>query len=226
MPVSLLITQVTSMDTDIILLSAAKKMDEESLIRIFDLYATPIYGYALRLCDDPLKADEIVGAVFARFMDQISSGHRPVTHLRICLYKIAYEIIVADAHLDCWTGPAGPVQTTLSAQSIGSSRPANSESRELLEAVLRVVKYDLTEDQRHVLFLRFLEGFTLKETAAIIGKKVGNVKVIQHRAFAALSKTLEYHGIDSADLPLERSDLLVSTFAGSKREYRSRPLPN
>jgi hypothetical protein len=34
--------------------------------------------------------------------------------------------------------------------------------------------------------LRFLEGFRIKETALIIGKKVNNVKVIQNRAIAPI----------------------------------------
>jgi DNA-directed RNA polymerase specialized sigma24 family protein len=36
-----------------------------------------------------------------------------------------------------------------------------------------------------------MEGFSVKETAAIIGKKVGNVKVIQTRAIAVLRKVLD-----------------------------------
>jgi len=41
-----------------------------------------------------------------------------------------------------------------------------------------------------MIILRFLEGFGLKETAAILSKKVGNVKLIQNRAVSTLSKAL------------------------------------
>jgi len=50
----------------------------------------------------------------------------------------------------------------------------------------------LTEDQRHVIVLRFLEGFSLRETADIIGKQVYNVKVIQNRGIVKLRKALGY----------------------------------
>ena len=61
---------------------------------------------------------------------------------------------------------------------------------------------DLTEDQRQVIILRYLEEFSLKETALIIGKKVNNVKVIQNRAVAALRKTLEYQVVETCDISI------------------------
>ena len=49
----------------------------------------------------------------------------------------------------------------------------------------------LTDDQRHVVILRFLEGFDIKETAEILGKEVNNIKVIQHRALSKLREALQ-----------------------------------
>ena len=48
------------METDRVLLDAAKSMDETAFAKIFDLYAYAIYKYALRLCNDSLLADQIV----------------------------------------------------------------------------------------------------------------------------------------------------------------------
>jgi RNA polymerase sigma-70 factor (ECF subfamily) len=60
----------------------------------------------------------------------------------------------------------------------------------LFDAIIAAIKKELTEDQRHVIILRFLEGFSLRETADIMGKEVYNVKVIQNRGVAKLRKTL------------------------------------
>jgi RNA polymerase sigma factor (sigma-70 family) len=62
----------------------------------------------------------------------------------------------------------------------------------LFDTVILAIKRDLTEDQRHVIILRYLEGFSLRETAHIIGKEVYNVKVIQNRGVAKLRKALGY----------------------------------
>ena len=48
------------METDLELLSAAKGMDKDALVKIFELYASPLYNYALRLCRDPLMAFRII----------------------------------------------------------------------------------------------------------------------------------------------------------------------
>ncbi len=44
----------------------------------------------------------------------------------------------------------------------------------------------LTDDQRDVLALRIIGGLTLDETAEVVGKRVGAVKALQHRALVAL----------------------------------------
>ena len=62
----------------------------------------------------------------------------------------------------------------------------------LFDAVITAIKKHLTEDQRHVITLRFLEGFSLRETADIMGKEVYNVKVIQNRGVAKIRKALGY----------------------------------
>jgi DNA-directed RNA polymerase specialized sigma24 family protein len=46
-----------------------------------------------------------------------------------------------------------------------------------------------------VIILRFLEEFSIHETAAILGKKEDHVRVIQNRAIAVLRRSLEYKGI-------------------------------
>jgi RNA polymerase sigma-70 factor (ECF subfamily) len=71
-----------------------------------------------------------------------------------------------------------------------------------MEALVSAMNSELTEDQRHVIILRFLEDFSLKETAQVIGKEVNNVKVIQNRGITKLRKALEHHlDDDEQDLP-------------------------
>jgi RNA polymerase sigma-70 factor (ECF subfamily) len=56
----------------------------------------------------------------------------------------------------------------------------------------------LTESQQQVIVLRFIEGYDLQETAAITGRTVGAIKVLQHRAIQALAQILAH--IDRRDL--------------------------
>jgi len=49
----------------------------------------------------------------------------------------------------------------------------------------------LTQDQQHVLALRFSQDFSLEETASAVGKSINAVKVLQFRALAAMRRFLD-----------------------------------
>ncbi len=186
--ITLLETPLTrNMESDMPLLEAARMMNKEALTGIFDLYSRALYNYALRLCNDPLAADNVVGDVFAKFLDQLAAGKGPNSNLRSYLFQTTYHLIVDLARVSHRQAPLEIVEFI---QRGGHTLPASLENQMLLETLLRAIRDDLTEDQRHVIVLRFLEGFSLRETADIIGKKVYNVKVIQNRGIAKLRKAL------------------------------------
>jgi RNA polymerase sigma-70 factor (ECF subfamily) len=49
----------------------------------------------------------------------------------------------------------------------------------------------LKEDYQRVVVLRFIMGMNCSEVAAIMGKREGTIRVIQHRALLALRSILE-----------------------------------
>jgi RNA polymerase sigma-70 factor, ECF subfamily len=177
------------MEADVTLLESAQAMNKEALIKIFDLYATPLYNYALRLCNDPSEADHVVGDVFAKLLEQFSIGSGPSTNLRSYLYETTYHLIIDKAR---YSRREAPLEVVDFLRQDGYSTIINFEDRILFDNVILAIKRHLTEDQRHVIILRFLEGFSLRETADIIGKEVYNVKVIQNRGVAKLRKALGY----------------------------------
>ncbi|GAB4464684.1 MAG: hypothetical protein Kow0070_26680 [Anaerolineales bacterium] len=188
------------MNDGVTLLKAAQKLDEEALTAIFDSYAPAIYKYALRLCHDPIEADNIVGDVFSQLLEQFANGRGPRTNLRSYLYQTAYHLVVDRSRDNKHTAP---LEVAINVQEKERTVPTATqiEERVLMEALVSAMNSELTEDQRHVIILRFLEDFSLKETAQIIGKEVNNVKVIQNRGIAKLRKALEHQiGSEQDDL--------------------------
>ncbi|MBK9925924.1 MAG: sigma-70 family RNA polymerase sigma factor [Anaerolineales bacterium] len=173
------------------LLKAAQKLDEDALTTIFDEFAPAIYKYALRLCHDPIDADNIVGDVFSQLLEQFANGKGPRTNLRSYLYQTAYHLVVDRSRDNKHTAP---LEVAVNIQERARTVPTATqiEERVLMEALVSAMNSELTDDQRHVIILRFLEDFSLKETAQIIGKEVNNVKVIQNRGVAKLRKALEH----------------------------------
>jgi RNA polymerase sigma-70 factor, ECF subfamily len=176
------------MDREITLLAAAKQMDGDALTEIFELYAPALYRYAYRLCNQPGLADELVGRVFDRFVQQLSAGQNQGIHLHTILYEIAYSILIGDIR---YTNNIWSADWAAARQRDRWSADMGTDEQVLLDAIRYALIHKLTDDQRHVVLLRFVEGFSLKETAAITCKKVNNVKVIQNRAIASLRKTLD-----------------------------------
>ena len=171
------------METDLRLLNAAQQMNQDALIKIFELYASALYNYALRLCGDSLLADHIVGDVFVKLLEQFASGKGPTSNLRSYLYETAYHILIDEARS---SSRRAPLEVVASIKSDAGSGSPGVEDKLMLEMILGAVQHNLNDDQRHVIILRFLEGFSLRETAAILGKDVSHVKVIQTRGLAKL----------------------------------------
>jgi len=62
----------------------------------------------------------------------------------------------------------------------------NIEQHELKEKITQ-----LREDYRNVVIFRFLSGLSPEETAQVMQRSVGAVRVLQHRALGALKELLE-----------------------------------
>ena len=58
-------------------------------------------------------------------------------------------------------------------------------------ARVRVALERLTPLQQKVILLRFLEELSLQEVALALGRTVGSVKALQHRAVGSLQRILE-----------------------------------
>ncbi len=176
------------------LLKAARQLDQVALEKIFDLYAPVLYNYLLRLCQDPIQADQIVGDAFSRFLDQLAAGKGPRTNLRSYLYQIAYHLFIDQTRDHQRVAPIEAVEYVASDMQ---SVQTEIENRALLDTVLLTINSHLTDEQRHVVVLRLLEGLSLKETAKIMGKNTSSVKVLQSRGIAKLRQLLSDLGAPS-----------------------------
>jgi len=180
------------METDHTLLNAARRMDKEALVKIFDLYSPALYKYALRLCSDPVMADHVVGDVFAKLLEQLAAGNGPRENLRSYLYEATYHRMIDETR---YSRRRVPLETAAWLQQDSEPILQGVEDQILSTQILHAIQNELTEDQRQVIILRFLEEFSVHETAAILGKKGDHVRVIQNRAIAVLRRAFEYKGI-------------------------------
>lgn len=169
------------------IIAAAGSLDRDALTAIFDEYAPAIYKYLLRLNINSKEADLVVGDVFARLLEKFAKGEGPRTNLRSYLFQTAYHLVIDIIREGQRTAPLDVVDTyKVENQPVH----ALTEEKMLLENLATAMERELTEDQRNVLTLRFMQDFSLKETAEIVKKNVNAVKAIQNRAINNLREAL------------------------------------
>ena len=198
------------MENDRTLLDAARMMDKDALVKIFDWYSAALYRYALRLCNDPVMADHVVGDVFAKLLDQLASGNGPQDNLRSYLYETTYHRIIDEAR---YAHRRVSLEVTDWLRQDVNVALLSLEDQLLFKQILDAIPHVLTEDQRHVIILRFLEGFSIRETAEILGKRGDLVRVIQNRAITALRRYFEYQRIQNP-VSFPRRGNLSNVFMG------------
>jgi RNA polymerase sigma-70 factor (ECF subfamily) len=159
------------------------------LVTIFDTYAPAVYRYSFRLCLDAVEADNIVGDVFARFLEVLAANQGSVTNLKSHIFQITYRAICRRA-TNCRQRVRGKASSKVEFKSPSTADQSDTEER-VLRQTLIALNTALNEIQRHVLLLRYLEEFSLSETAFIVGKSISNVKVIQSRGVAKLRQSLD-----------------------------------
>ncbi len=64
----------------------------------------------------------------------------------------------------------------------------------MTQAELRRALVHLTEEQRQVIVLKFIQGMSNAQVAQVLGRSEGAVKSLQHRALVSLKRILSREG--------------------------------
>jgi len=77
-----------------------------------------------------------------------------------------------------------------------SADPSELALEQLSNEDLRVALRALTDEQQQVLILRFFQDLTAAQVAGIMGKSVGAVQALQHRALGSLERALQGRAVN------------------------------
>ncbi len=135
-------------------------------------------------CPDP---EDCLGETFVHLVRGLPtfSGHE--ADFRAWAFTVARSRLV-DAWRNAGRRPSVPMADPT--DSYGPLRVVGPADEGLmLRTSVDEVLATLTTDQRMVLVLRVVQQFSVQETARIIGKNEGAVKLLQHRALASLRRT-------------------------------------
>jgi len=168
------------------LLERARAYDADALGELYDQYAPLIYAYLYRRVRDAQLAEDLTGEVFVRVLQAIQSEQFWHISFRGWLYRIAHNLLVDHYRKQPPVPMLALDEQLVAAQGDPDSALAEKLSRQDLLAAIS----QLTPNQQQVLVLRFGEELAAREVAEVMGKSVGAVEVLQHRALTSLRRIL------------------------------------
>jgi len=167
------------------LIRRAQDGDHGAFAQIYDRYAQPLYRYIYFRVGDPDLAEDLQAEVFLRAFESLDRYEDRGWPLSAWLYRIARDRTVdvirrrrlrQTVPLESWSGacdgPDREVEASIDCEEV----------RRLL--------CDLTDDQRQVIYLRFMADLSIQEVALRLGRSEGAVKALQHRGLQSLARRL------------------------------------
>jgi RNA polymerase sigma-70 factor (ECF subfamily) len=174
------------------LVLAAQRGDEQAFGELYDAYVDRIYRYIYYRVSTPEIAQDLTSEVFLRMVEGLPGYQYRELPLLAWLYRIAHARIVDHYRRSRRRANDEDIEalnlgTETDLDGAMMTRYHQQEVRNALSL--------LTDEQQQVIVLRFIEGHGLQKTADLLGKTIGAVKVMQHRALQSLNRVLAQRGV-------------------------------
>lgn len=177
-------------DDVIALVDRARDGDSTAFASLYDRYVERVYRFVLyRVSGDSALAEDITSEVFLRALRKIKGFTWQGRDVGAWFLTIARNLV-----LDHFKSGRHRLE------SVGFEAPqAGGVGDEVVdaedEALARISAGDLHKaisqlgtEQQEVIYWRFLQGYSVNEAAAAMGKSDGAIKALQYRAVKALYK--------------------------------------
>jgi RNA polymerase sigma-70 factor, ECF subfamily len=167
-------------------IARAKRGDRAAIGALYQAYVQRIYRYIAYRVDNEADVEDLTAEVFVKMVEGLATYRDSGAPFEAWLYRIASARII-DHRRRNTRRPVADLH-----EGLTNEEPAPEEHFEANEelATVREALGQLTEEQRAVLILRFVERKSHQDVADIIGKSVSAVKSIQHRTLIQLAALL------------------------------------
>jgi len=172
-------------DSDLVV--AARDGQAWALTEIWQRHAGAVTVYLRdRGATEP---EDMTSEVFLAVFERLRGFHGDDDALRSFVFTVAHHRMVDDLRRRARRGepaaydPSTDPRVEASAETLAMNAIGDQQVDELLRT--------LSPDQRDVVLLRVVADLSLEQTASVLGKRVGAVKALQHRALASLRRVME-----------------------------------
>lgn len=170
------------------LVQAVQAGDGEAFGQLYDRYVNQVFRFIYYRVNDRQLAEDFTSETFVRALRRIATINYQGRDIGAWFITIARNIVFdhtksARFRLEITTGDS--IEPTERSDSPESAVLAHLTNARLMEAVNQ-----LNDEQKECIVLRFLQGLSVAETAAVMSKNDGAIKALQHRAVKRLAGML------------------------------------
>ncbi|MDK2980893.1 MAG: hypothetical protein PWQ55_1240 [Chloroflexota bacterium] len=172
---------------DLSQLAAEVKADPRAFGRLYDLLVQPVYRYLYRRTGSTSDAEDLTSQTFTTAFEALQRyRHRDGVHFAAWVFTIARHKL-ADHYRRSkrWPPPEPQIEPSVSPDTLG--RLVRDEELEGLQALIR----ELSEEERDLIYLRYVAELTYADMAEVLGKKEDAVKKSVYRLLARLKSRME-----------------------------------
>lgn len=184
----MIVLVLPDMPTEDRLLALARQGEQSAVIKIYEIYFTPVYQFIRLRVGDVAIAEDLAADVFVKLVTALRGRKGPKTSLRGWLFQVARNAIN-----DHYGKNKRMPTTTLDEWMPAPIAETNPESQFMqtfdVQRVRRALRM-LAPDQQEVIVMRFGQGLNLQETADVMGKSIPAIKSLQFRAVSTLRDVL------------------------------------
>ncbi len=168
------------------LVRQAQQYNEGALATLYQTYYPKIYNYAFLQLGDVQAAEDLASDVMLKLIESLKNYRFKGLPFGAWVFRIARNRLI-DLHRRRRRRGEVDLSETLSSTL---ASPQSLAERALERGQLQVALKHLTDEQRQVIVLKFIEGFDNRSVGRIMGRNEGAIKSLQHRALASLRRVL------------------------------------
>ena len=170
------------------LIQRARQGDQRALVEIYEQYQPSVFTYVFyRVCDQD-AAEDLTAEVFTRMLANLHRFQARGKPILAWLYTIARNLVV-----DHFRQKSRANHVPLEEELVegDANHPVKATEQSLAYECLSRAMEHLTEEQRQVILLKFIESREISELVEIMGKNERAIRSLQHRALVTLHRMME-----------------------------------
>jgi RNA polymerase sigma-70 factor, ECF subfamily len=181
------------LDKDHELIERAQRGDQHAFGDLYETHAPVIFRYLFAHLDNSLDAEDLTGEVFLKAWQSLPKYIERGVPFQAFLFRIARNALVDHYRQNNRLGH-NTVDDIDGLKAEGLTETVDMVSSQIEHQHILGVLSKLRPDYRSVLTLRFISELSPRETAQVMKKSVGAIRVLQHRALAALREEINGTG--------------------------------